>query len=352
MAEQPDSPIPATPTAPDGSRAHNGENVSPPQQTTPGTPSSPAPPSAPAATELFFASIFPGPDRPLPESCNGFARAVLAYEKAVGCPVWVVLHDESSNDDKDMISEWIVSQIIASKNQIESGKKIHLILHTLGGNPHAGYRLATFLQKRTGGFEIVIPTQAKSAGTLIALGAMKITMGEMAELGPLDMQVKDLESDLWDSALNETKSLQTLSREAFLLYAEKMEVMRSLYARKRFETKNRIATDFVNEMIKPLVEKIDAVHYTKMARIMEIMKKYGLQLMKRAGYSERSLEGVIQSLGEEYPDHSYIIDSREAKDLGLRADHPKAELAPLIEDMAKICGNTTVVGKITSSTEK
>jgi Serine dehydrogenase proteinase len=351
MAEAPDSPIPATTPLPD-KRVHNGETTSSPTPTIPASgPVAPSAASSPV-TELFFASIHPGPDLPLAESCKDFARAVLAYEKLVGCPVWVLLQNESSSDNKDTISEWIVSELIAARKEIASGEKICLILHTLGGNPHAGYRLATFLQKRTGGFEIVIPTQAKSAGTLIALGAMKITMGEMAELGPLDMQVKDLESDLWDSALNETKSLQTLSREAFLLYAEKMEVMRSLYARKAFETKNRIATDFVNEMIKPLVEKIDAVHYTKMARIMEIMKKYGLQLMKRAGYSERSAEGVIQSLGEEYPDHSYIIDSREAKDLGLRADYPKAELAPLIEDMGKVCGSTTVLGRITRSTKK
>jgi hypothetical protein len=75
-------------------------------------------------------------------------------------------------------------------------------------------------------------------------------------------------------------------------------------------------------------------------------------LMKRAGYSEKSREDVIQSLGEEYPDHSYIIDTREAKEVGLRADYPKADLAPLIEDMGRVCGNETVVGKITSSTEK
>jgi ClpP class serine protease len=120
-----------------------------------------------------------------------------------------------------------------------------------------------------GRFEVVVPKMAKSAGTLICLGATKIIMGEMAELGPLDMQVVDRESGVWDSALNETKSLQTLSREALVLYTEKMELLKKVQRWKTFETRNRIATDFVNEMIRPLVEKIDAVHYTKMVRIMK-----------------------------------------------------------------------------------
>ncbi len=337
MAQQPNSPVPDVPPTPTDGRNNGG--AAPHTEL-----------AAPPQTEVFFASIFPGPDRPLPDSCNAFAKAVLDYERAVESPVWVMIQNESTpSDDMSNLSDVLAADLITARDQFESDKKIHLILHTLGGNPHAGYKIAVFLQKKTSGFEVVIPKQAKSAGTLMALGAMKITMGYMAELGPLDMQVKDLETDLWDSALNETKSLQTLSREALLLYVEKMEVLNSLYRRKEFETKNKIATEFVNEMIRPLVEKLQVVHYTKMARIMEIMKKYGRQLMKRAGYSPKKVEAVIESLGEEYPDHGYIIDLREAQDLGLRAESPKAEVASFIEQMEKVCGCSTIIGKLTSS---
>ena len=181
------------------------------------------------------------------------------------------------------------------------------------------------------------------------LGATKIIMGQMAELGPLDMQVRDPESESWDSALNETKALQTLSREALVLYAEKMQVLQKLYPWKTFQTRNRIATEFVNEMIRPLVEKIDAVHYTKMARIMEIMKKYGMSLMNRAGYPTVRIKKIVESLGEDFPDHSYVIDLRDAQDLGLRAESPRHELTHVIETMAKVCGNATIIGRISSS---
>lgn len=336
MAEQADSPIPSVPTKTPA--RGNGD-----------TGAQPAPAKPVKAKPVYFASVSPGLDTPLPCACDALAKAVLDYERATGNPVWVILQSDTGMLDFDDITHPLTETIIDYGDSIEQGKKLTVILHTSGGNPHAAYRLATFLQKRTGGFEVVIPKKAKSGGTLFVLGAMKIIMGQMAELGPLDMQVQDQESESWDSALNETKALQTLSREALVLYAEKMQVLQKLHRWKKFETRNRIATDFVNEMIRPLVEKIDAVHYTKMARIMEIMKKYGMSLMNRAGYPAVKHKKVVESLGEDFPDHSYIIDLRDAKDLGLRVESPRQEVANLVETMAKSCGDGTIIGKISSS---
>ena len=231
-----------------------------------------------------------------------------------------------------------------SPESLLSDEKLNIILHTSGGIPDAPlFRLGTFFQKRYPDFSVLVPKKAKSAGTLFALSARRIiTMGEMAELGPLDMQVRDPETDLWDSALNETKALQTLSREALILYTAKMDLLRGMLSRKSFETRSRIATDFVNEMIKPLVDKIDAVHYTKMARIMEIMKKYGRELMSRAGYTKEKVTKAVEALGEDFPDHSYVIDSIEARRLGLRVFVPRDEAVPLVQAMADICGGTTI----------
>jgi hypothetical protein len=314
-----------------------------------GAPQPPPAPPEPQKKEVYFASVHPGEDLPLPEGLNAFCKAVLQYETLTGSPVWVIVQSDIGSSDMDSISDGLAEAIIDGEKHLSPDKKWTLVLHTLGGDPHAGYRIATFLQKATDGFSVVIPKMAKSAGTLISLAALRIIMGRMAELGPLDMQVRDTESDLWDSALNETKSLQTLSREALVLYAEKMELLKKVYRHKSFETKNKIATEFVNEMIRPLVEKIDAVHYTKMARVMEIMKKYGRQLMRRANYPLSKVSSVVESLGDDFPDHSYIIDSREARELGLRVENPKPEIADCIENMSNFCGETTIVGRISAN---
>lgn len=321
-----------------------------PSKDTTGAGTAPAPVPAPVAPEQFFASIYPGPDKPLPDSCKEFAKAVLKCEGVYGRPAWVISQNDSGDDDLDSITDELANVIIKSKSQFEKGKAITLILHTVGGNPAAGYKIAIFLQKVTGGFDVLVPNMAKSAGTLMSLGARKLIMGEMSEIGPLDMQVRDTESDLWDSALNETKALQTLSREALMLYMEKMEVLKTMFPRKHFETRNKIATEFVNEMIRPLMEKIDAVHYTKMARIMDVMKMYGKQLMRRAGYPDNRLRSAIEALGENYPEHGYMIDANEARGLGLKVEVPKPDAAECVETMYNNCGSTiTIIGRISSS---
>jgi hypothetical protein len=322
------------------------ENPNPAPQPSPSAPTPAAQPNGQAVQ--YFASICPGIDSPLPDAAKPFANAVLEYEAVTEKPSFVLLQKDVSDHDDDYISDGLCEKIAESKAQLVASNGITLILHTGGGNPHAGYRMAVLLQK-SGGFDVLIPRMAKSAGTLLSLGARRIVMGEMAEIGPLDMQVKDEETELWDSALNETKSLQTLSREALILYSSKMELLKMMQEGKSFQTRNRIATEFVNEMIRPLVEKIDAVHYTKMARIMEIMKAYGRELMRRSGYPLPRAFRAVDALGDNFPDHGYIIDAREAKELGLRVESAKQNLLPQVETMFKACGNIRVIGRITSS---
>jgi ATP-dependent protease ClpP protease subunit len=343
---------------PDGARQVNGEAQDAPSSTdvqapiaaseTP--PASPAPPAKAGVqgTRLYFASVLPGLDMPLPAKFSPLAKAVLDFEDANGCAALVLIQSDLGQREMDSISDDLASRVLAAGKEFETGNRLSLILHTGGGDAHAAYRIATFLQKQSQEFEVVIPRMAKSAGTLISLAASRIIMGQMAELGPLDMQVRDMETEMWDSALNETKSLQTLSREALVLYTEKMELLKKVHTWKTFETRNRIATEFVNEMIRPLVQKIDAVHYTRMARIMEIMKKYGRELMGRAGYQAARINKVVQALSDDFPDHSYIIDTREAKELGLKAESARPQLSPLVEAMAPVCGDLTIIGRISA----
>ncbi len=61
---------------------------------------------------------------------------------------------------------------------------------TPGGDGTAAEKILDLCRKYcTKSFRVVVPLYAKSAGTLIALGADEILMGETSELGPIDAQV-------------------------------------------------------------------------------------------------------------------------------------------------------------------
>ncbi len=65
---------------------------------------------------------------------------------------------------------------------------LHLVLITQGGDGETALRLIRQLQARCREFTVIVPDQAKSAGTLLVLGAHHICMGPTSDLGPVDPQ--------------------------------------------------------------------------------------------------------------------------------------------------------------------
>lgn len=72
------------------------------------------------------------------------------------------------------------------------GAPIDLMLHSPGGNIDAAEKLITLIRKRAGTapVRVIVPDYAKSAATLIALGADAILMSDSSELGVIDPQVQ------------------------------------------------------------------------------------------------------------------------------------------------------------------
>lgn len=97
--------------------------------------------------------------------------------------------------------------------------KCTVFLTTLGGDPDGGFRIARCLQHHYKHIRLVIPSLCKSAGTLIAIGAHELVIGDLGELGPLDVQVlKSSELEERSSGLDIVQALeavQTHARQAF-----------------------------------------------------------------------------------------------------------------------------------------
>ena len=66
---------------------------------------------------------------------------------------------------------------------------LHLMLETPGGDGETAIRLVRQAQSRCRELTVIVPNQAKSAGTLLALGADQILMGSTGDLGPIDPQL-------------------------------------------------------------------------------------------------------------------------------------------------------------------
>jgi len=74
---------------------------------------------------------------------------------------------------------------------------LSVILHSPGGDGTVVERFVSLCRVQCKRFRVIIPHQAKSAATLISLGADEIVMGPTSELGPIDAQVRVTSGGVW-----------------------------------------------------------------------------------------------------------------------------------------------------------
>lgn len=91
-----------------------------------------------------------------------------------------------------IVSDILISNSVAlfeeTLHDADPSEDLHVMLATPGGDGETAIRLARQAQSRCKTLTVIVPDQAKSAGTLFALGADHIYMGPTSDLGPVDPQ--------------------------------------------------------------------------------------------------------------------------------------------------------------------
>jgi ClpP class serine protease len=82
--------------------------------------------------------------------------------------------------------------IIAAIKETPPDRPIDLILHTPGGLVLAAMQIARAVEAHPAKVTVFVPVYAMSGGTLIALAADEIVLGEFSVLGPIDPQIAGL----------------------------------------------------------------------------------------------------------------------------------------------------------------
>jgi hypothetical protein len=70
----------------------------------------------------------------------------------------------------------------------EPSKPLHVLLASPGGDGETALRMLRSMQARCSELTVIVPDLAKSAATLVCLGADRIVMGPAGDLGPVDPQ--------------------------------------------------------------------------------------------------------------------------------------------------------------------
>jgi hypothetical protein len=285
--------------------------------------------------KVYKASVFPS--APLPPE---LVTAIQGAEAALGTPVLLFLQSSRSGH-LDTITHRLFEEMLASLPSIPE-KPISVIVHSPGGQARAAYQIASLLRHRCREFQVVVPRYAKSAATLFSLGASRIVLGRFAELGPLDAQYDDPDREEQLSALDEVQALERLhaaSLEAF----DRTILFLAQRSGKKIETLIEPCFSFVAQFMRPLLEKIDAVHYTQISRTLRVAEEYALRLLQPK-YSKDEARDIASRLVQVYPDHGFVIDVEEATRLGLKAECMSEPVAAALSPLLPILGKATIIG--------
>lgn len=68
-------------------------------------------------------------------------------------------------------------------------RSLDLVVHSPGGSAEAAEQMVNYLRTQFDDIRVIVPLQAKSAATMIALGGDEIVLGRHSELGPIDPQI-------------------------------------------------------------------------------------------------------------------------------------------------------------------
>ena len=297
------------------------------------------------APKKYAVSIFPA--NPLPDK---FIAAVRDVESIIKEPVWLIIQDAPPRHGVpapyENIDDSILNAFISSRASLPK-KPAHIIIDSPGGQAKAAFQMANLFRSHCGGFNVYVYEWAKSAATLFTLGASNIYLTQFAELGPLDVQVFDPEREDTCSALDEVQALERLN--AFALQAlDAGVIFLKTRSGKSVGTLLPPMLHFVSEMLRPLFEKLDTVHYTQMSRLLKIGEAYAIRLLEPK-YGKPRAEEIARLLVNEYPEHGFYIDRNEATRIGLKMAVPNAGLEAALENLKEVVhgmNHPVIVGQL------
>ena len=193
-------------------------------------------------------------------------------------------------------------------NGIDSGASITLLLDSLGGEIDSAEGMVRHIQNvcqspsaTNGDLEVVVPYQAKSAATLLALGADRILMSNSSELGPIDPQIPAKDGHL-------------------------VPVLALIRAYEQAEERCKKYPD--NAAFAAQLAKFDPNGIEMMRLAVKRAQSCAEGLLMRRGGNYTSAPAALVDI-ERFPSHGQMIDWRTARRIGIPHVHPMDQQSAL-----------------------
>lgn len=174
-------------------------------------------------------------------------------------------------------------------NILKGFEKLHLIIHTPGGELHTSYKIARFLRYSFPQISAFVPYEAASGGTLFCCAANELYLGELGNITPIDPQFRY--KNVW------------ISTYSFIRLVERIK-----------EDFGEMNPGEVPTPWQQMIDKIDPIVYDEMNSLGLTTFVYASYLLKESGYSNENAYSIARRLTRSLYNHNYQIMKNEAKD--------------------------------------
>ena len=218
------------------------------------------------------------------------------------------------------IANDILPKFTEHLDKLGDTQKITLYLYTNGGNTLAAWSLVNLIRSFCKEFEVIIPANCFSSGTLICLGSDNIVMTKQATLGPIDPSVNGPFNPMIPG-INDPNAKLPVSVEYVNAYIE--------MAKTNFGINDQSC---MKDLLLSLSDKIHPMTLGQVYRTRSQIQMLARKLMKWHKLSPEQEDEIIKFLCSESGSHDYSIHRGEAVEhLGLHVEKPTMDFYKVIK---------------------
>lgn len=198
----------------------------------------------------------------------------------------------------------IATDVLPILYEIFRGKaakdKLDLFLYSSGGQLDAPWPIVNLMREYYHDIRVIIPSRAHSAATLISLGANTLDMGPLGSLSPIDPQL----------FITHPEKKETVSAGIEDIYGYYLLIQDTL----------QLDSAGKAEALKLLSARIGPEILGQASRIRNEIRIVATNLLKLHEKDDKKIEPIVSSLVEKLHSHQYMINRKEAREIGLHVD--------------------------------
>jgi len=210
----------------------------------------------------------------------------------------------STKQPEQHFAAQIATDILPIFYDIFKGKgaedKLDLLLYSAGGQIDAPWPIVNLMREYYQDIRVIIPSRAHSAATLISLGANTLDMGPLGSLSPIDPQL----------FITHPEKKETVSAGIEDIYGYYLLIQDTLQLDSAGKT----------EALKLLSARIGPEILGQASRIRNEIRIIATNLLKLHIKDDKKIEPIVSSLVEKLHSHKYMINRKEAREIGLPVD--------------------------------